>query len=129
MTLIVKQPNIMQAFEYRKFPEPVIIMAYYPEGNIADAVIANEVTYISALGQIIDGLDSLHEENVVHRDLKPANILVQTKPRLKFVITDFGLSKAVPKATLLQTFCGSPKYLAPEMLPGASDGHGPPADI
>lgn len=103
-------------------------MAYYPDGNIADAAFADEETHISALGQILDGLEALHEEDVVHRDLKPENILVQKKPRLKFVITDFGLSNALPKPSLLQTFCGSPKYLAPEMLPG-SDGHGPPVDV
>jgi serine/threonine protein kinase len=129
MTLIVEQPNVMQVFEFREKPEPMIIMAYYPDGNIVDAGVDDDERYVSALGQILDGLSRLHAEGVVHRDLKPENFLVEKKPFFKVVITDFGFSKVVTDTTLLTTFCGTLKYLAPEVFPGLSDGHGPSVDV
>ena len=59
-TLIIEQPNVMQVFEFRETPEPIIIMAYYHQGNIVNAGIVDEDRYISALGQILDGLNHLH---------------------------------------------------------------------
>ena len=123
-----QQPNVIECFEFRSYPEPTIIMAYYPLGNIADANVVDESLYVSAFGQIVDGLKHLHESGVVHRDLKPENFLVEMEP-FKIVITDFGLAKVMPDTTLLKTFCGTLKYLAPEVFPGLSDGHGPPVDI
>ena len=119
----------MEVFEFREVPKPVIIMAYYPDGNIAEAGIVDEVTHIGAFGQILDGLIHLHGKGVVHRDLKPENILVRKKPLFKIIITDFGLSKAVADTTLLTTFCGTLKYVAPEVFPGVSDGHGSAVDV
>lgn len=127
MTLIDEQPNVMQVFEFRETPEPMIILDYYSEGNIVDAGDIDDERYVSALGQILDGLSHLHAKEVAHRDLKPQDFLVKKKPFFKVVITDFGLSKVV--TTLLTTFCGTLKYLAPEVFPGVSDGHGPEVDI
>lgn len=122
MTLIVEQPNVIQVFEFREIPEPRIIMDYYSAGNIVDAGVVDEDRYVSALGQILDGLSHLHAKVVAHRDLKPENFLVEKKPFFKVVVTDFGLSKVVTNTTLLTTFCGTLKYLAPEVFPGLSDG-------
>lgn len=129
ITLIIEQANVMRVFEFRETPEPTIFMAYYPDGNIADAGIADDNVYISAFGQILDGLKHLHASGVVHRDLKPENFLIQEKPFLKVVITDFGLSNVATDTTLLTTFCGTLKYAAPEVFPGLSNGHGPLVDI
>jgi serine/threonine protein kinase len=104
----------------------MIIMAYYRQGNIVDAGIADDSRYVGAMGQILDGL---HAKRVVHRDLKPENFLLETKPFFKVVITDFGFAKVATNTTLLTTFCGTPKYTAPEVFPRFSDGHGPPADV
>lgn len=128
-TLIIEQANVMRVFEFRETPEPMIVMAYYPDGNLADANIADENTYVSAFGQILDGLGHLHLNGVVHRDLKPENFLIRKKPYFTVVITDFGLSKVVTDTTLLITFCGTFKYTAPEVFPGLGDGHGTPVDI
>ncbi|KAI9781671.1 MAG: hypothetical protein M1816_002228 [Peltula sp. TS41687] len=122
-------PNVMEVFEFRETPEPMIVMAYYPIGNIVDAGIVGEEAYISALGQILDGLSHLHAKGVVHRDLKPENFLVEKNPFFRVVISDFGFAKVVTSTTLLTTFCGTLKYLAPEVFPGLSNGHGPAVDV
>ena len=64
--------------------------------------------------QILDGYDHLLELNIMHRDIKSANILIsQEKKTIKII--DFGLSKVV-SVDLNQTICGSPLYMAPEVL-------------
>ncbi|CAN1151025.1 CBL-interacting serine/threonine-protein kinase 1 [Linum perenne] len=67
--------------------------------------------------QLIDGVSYCHSNGVFHRDLKPENVLMDAKGCIK--ISDFGLS-ALPrhlgKDGLLHTLCGSPNYVAPEVL-------------
>jgi serine/threonine protein kinase len=67
-------------------------------------------------GQISIALKHLHENNIIYRDLKPENILLDSYGNCK--ITDFGLSKVLtPEIEGKRlTFCGTPEYLAPEVL-------------
>ena len=65
------------------------------------------------LKQITSGLEYLYSKKIVHRDLKPQNILVTNKYQLK--ISDFGFAK-FQKSSLSETICGSPLYMAPEIL-------------
>ncbi|CAG8721234.1 31944_t:CDS:2, partial [Racocetra persica] len=59
----------------------------------------------------------LHDHRIVHRDLKPENILMSNKAELQVKITDFGLSKLLgPEYSLMKTMCGTPLYIAPEVL-------------
>jgi protein kinase A len=64
----------------------------------------------------------LHSKNIVYRDLKPENILLKEDGYLK--LTDFGFAKYVEGRTY--TLCGTPEYLAPEIL--LNKGHGKPVD-
>jgi serine/threonine protein kinase len=127
-TLTIKQPNVIRVIEFREMPEPMIIMDYYNLGNIMEAGVAYD-QYVTVVGQILDGLHHLHAKGVAHRDLKPENFLVEKIPFFKVVITDFGLSKVVTDTTLLRTFCGTLKYLAPEVFPCISDGYRPSMDV
>lgn len=75
--------------------------------------------------QMVSGVKYLHSKNIAHRDLKPENILLSSddlNPLIK--ITDMGLSKLVDHTTFLQTFCGTPQYLAPEVLISRVRGDG-----
>ena len=104
-------------------------MAYYPQGNMVDALIPDEAQRMSGFGQVLEALGHLHEKGVVHRDLKPENFLVELEPFFKIVITDFGMANVATDNAWLNTFCGSLKYVAPEVFPGLSNGHGTLADV
>ncbi|MCJ1377410.1 hypothetical protein MMC17_000505 [Xylographa soralifera] len=56
-----------------------------------------------------------HERNIVHRDLKPENILLVDKD-LTVKIADFGLAKIIGEESFTTTLCGTPSYVAPEIL-------------
>lgn len=56
-----------------------------------------------------------HERNIVHRDIKPENILVIDK-ELNIKLADFGLAKIIGEESFTTTLCGTPSYVAPEIL-------------
>ena len=65
--------------------------------------------------QILNGLEYLHENNILFRDIKLENILFNSEGKIK--ITDFGLSKPdIEDNEIVYSYCGSPEYMAPEML-------------
>jgi len=65
------------------------------------------------MNQISNGIDYLYHHNIIHRDLKPQNLLINEVLNLK--ICDFGLAKE-NTFNLKNTYCGSPMYMAPEIL-------------
>jgi 5'-AMP-activated protein kinase catalytic alpha subunit len=85
--------------------------------------------------QLLEGMECCHSQGVVHRDLKPENLLLDNEGNLK--ITDFGMANlyigdadapAEQRTELLHTTCGTPNYVAPEVL--TSQGYdGQKADI
>lgn len=74
------------------------------------------------IAQIISIFEYLHSKNIIYRDLKPENILIHKSGYLK--LTDFGFAKVVEGRTY--TLCGTPEYLAPEII--LNKGHGKPVD-
>lgn len=72
--------------------------------------------------QITSIFEYCHERNIVYRDLKPENILLMADGYVK--MADFGFAKVVEKRTY--TLCGTPEYIAPEVL--LNKGHGKPVD-
>ena len=77
---------------------------------------------------LLSTLDHLHGRGVVHRDLKPDNILLASKDDLTHIkLADFGFAKAVEDLVGERTICGSPHYIAPEILRKVP--YGAPVDI
>eukprot|EP01059_Diplonema_ambulator_P024492 TRINITY_DN4050_c2_g1_i2.p1 TRINITY_DN4050_c2_g1~~TRINITY_DN4050_c2_g1_i2.p1 ORF type:complete len:274 (+),score=78.52 TRINITY_DN4050_c2_g1_i2:49-870(+) len=73
--------------------------------------------------QIIDAVRYLHGKGVIHRDLKPENLLFATRDSTQIKISDFGLAKIWSNDTLARTACGSPNYVAPEVLRNQANGY------
>ena len=72
-------------------------------------------TYIQKyVNDLANGLKYLNEMKIIHRDLKPQNLLISDCGDLK--IGDFGFAKEVDEMDLKNTYCGSPLYMAPEIL-------------
>lgn len=83
-----------------------------------------EVRYY--LKQIISGLKYLHHKGILHRDLKLGNFFINDGMELK--VGDFGLATRLePTEQRKKTICGTPNYLAPEVL--HRQGHGPESDV
>ena len=64
--------------------------------------------------EIVLALDYLHSKGIAYRDLKPENLLIAGDGHLK--ITDFGFAKKIKEGARSFTLCGTPEYLAPEVI-------------
>jgi len=74
--------------------------------------------------QVAAAFAHIHSKNIIHRDLKPENILLCANGYSK--LTDFGFAKIIEPGTRTYTLCGTPEYIAPEVL--LNKGHGKPVD-
>jgi len=75
--------------------------------------------------EIVLAIEHLHKHDIIYRDLKPENVVLNSQGHS--VLTDFGLAKtSISNASPTYTFCGTPEYLAPEILKG--QGHAKAVD-
>ncbi|KAL0368135.1 UNVERIFIED_CONTAM: CBL-interacting serine/threonine-protein kinase [Sesamum calycinum] len=119
---LLKHPNVVRLYEVLASKAKIYMVLEYVNGGELFERIASKGKFTEAKGrklfqQLIDGVSYCHNKGVFHRDLKLENVLIDASGNIK--ITDFGLS-ALPQHLrddgLLHTTCGSPNYVAPEIL-------------
>ena len=108
----------------------LIIMENISGGNLLNFVKKrtklNEKTSKFIFKQLINSLKYIHSKNIVHRDIKLDNILIDLNNNIK--ICDFGVGKQYINGEKLKDKCGTPAYIAPEILKNFGY-EGPPVDI
>lgn len=117
----VRHPNIVQLFEVMATKSKIFFVMEYVKGGelfnkVAKGRLKEEVAR-KYFQQLISAVGFCHARGVFHRDLKPENILLDEDGDLK--VSDFGLSaisEQIRGDGLFHTFCGTPAYVAPEVL-------------
>ncbi|KAK3151561.1 hypothetical protein QOZ80_3AG0247490 [Eleusine coracana subsp. coracana] len=118
---LVRHPNIVQMHEVMATKTKIyFVLEYVKGGELFNKVQRGRLKEDAArkyFQQLISAIDFCHSRGVFHRDLKPENLLLDENRNLK--ISDFGLS-ALPDCKrqdgLLHTSCGTPAYVAPEVI-------------
>ncbi|XP_058098554.1 CBL-interacting serine/threonine-protein kinase 23-like isoform X4 [Magnolia sinica] len=119
---LIKHPNVIQMYEVMASKTKIyIVLEFVTGGELFDRIARHgkmkEDEARKYFQQLIDAVDYCHSRGVFHRDLKPENLLLDSSGVLK--VSDFGLS-ALPQQVredgLLHTTCGTPNYVAPEVI-------------
>ncbi|KAF7596184.1 hypothetical protein BBP40_003083 [Aspergillus hancockii] len=96
-----------------------LVLELAPEGELFNLIVSKqkftETETRHIFVQLFEGLKYLHDRGIVHRDIKPENILVADK-KLTVKLGDFGLAKIIGEDSFTTTLCGTPSYVAPEIL-------------
>lgn len=123
----VKHPFLMCLHYSFQTPDKLYLVMDFVNGGEMFYHLQQEHTFDNLrakfyAAEIVLGLEYLHQHGIVYRDLKPENLLLDSDGHIK--MTDFGLSKQglMDPNARTKTFCGTPEYLAPEVLQGHEYG-------
>ena len=119
----VHHPNVVRVFNhFEDSKNCYFVMEYVPGGDLlhflqvgkTKALDTKKVAHI--MQELISAVYYLHHMNppIIHRDIKPENVLLDKDWRIK--LTDFGWSNYADGKEIRSTYCGTPLYLAPEMI-------------
>ncbi|KAD3336648.1 hypothetical protein R6Q59_028252 [Mikania micrantha] len=118
---LLDHPNIVRLHEVMATKTKIyFILEYVKGGELFDKLTKGKLQETGArkyFQQLISAISFCHSRGVYHRDLKPENLLLDDEGNLK--VSDFGLSALVQTKSqngLLHTCCGSPAYVAPEII-------------
>ncbi|XP_057433165.1 CBL-interacting protein kinase 2-like [Lotus japonicus] len=131
---LVKHPNVLQLYEVLATKTKIYFIIEYAKGGELFNKIAkgrlHENMVRKYFQQLISAVDFCHRKGVYHRDLKPENLLLDENGILK--VADFGLSALVEshsRGIMLHTMCGTPAYVAPDVILCKQGYDGAKADI
>ena len=112
----ISHNNILKLYDvaYKTKKEIYFILEFCDGGDLSD-YIDTELTQFDSkyFYEILDSLEYLYKKGILHRDIKPQNILINEN---SIKISDFGFAKTFEKNEIITTFCGSPLYMAPEII-------------
>jgi len=120
----IDHPHVIKYVEHFENSEYLFIVTeYMPGGELFERVVErefyNEKDVRTVMTILLQTIKYCHDRGIVHRDIKPENILLASKMDDSSIkLADFGFAKKVDfnKFTKLQTACGTPGYVAPEIL-------------
>ncbi|XP_039331957.1 serine/threonine-protein kinase ULK2 isoform X4 [Saimiri boliviensis] len=124
----LQHENIVALYDVQELPNSVfLVMEYCNGGDLADYLqvkgTLSEDTIRVFLHQIAAAMRILHSKGIIHRDLKPQNILLSYANRrkssvsaIRIKIADFGFARYLHSNMMAATLCGSPMYMAPEVI-------------
>lgn len=119
---LIRHPNVIRLYEVMASKTKIyIVLEFVTGGELFDKIASKgrlkEDEARKYFQQLINAVDYCHSRGVFHRDLKPENLLLDANGILK--VSDFGLSalaQQVREDGLLHTTCGTPNYVAPEVI-------------
>ena len=109
-----------------------LVLEYVSSGELLDR-LSKKKTYTEleareALKCLLSAISYVHSKGIVHRDLKPGNLLLKSPDSdSDITVVDFGFAQKIENDEALDSFCGTPSYLAPEIVTGAR--YGRPVDM
>ncbi|KAI2640724.1 checkpoint kinase 2-like protein [Hypomontagnella submonticulosa] len=116
----VSHPNVLCLKDtFNEKNAVYLVLELAPEGELFNYIVMKqkltEAETRKLFIQLFQGIKYLHDRNIVHRDVKPENILLVDK-ELHVKLADFGLAKIIGEESFTTTLCGTPSYVAPEIL-------------
>ncbi|KAI9473454.1 MAG: kinase-like domain-containing protein [Benjaminiella poitrasii] len=119
----LSHPNIIGFYDWFESREKFYLVFELATGGelferLFDRGKFTEKDAIAIMKSVLKGIEYLHQHKIVHRDIKPENLLFKTpESTADLVICDFGIAKIIKDDEIgLKTICGSPGYVAPEVL-------------
>jgi len=129
----LSHPNIVKLYEVIDSTKKLYLIMEYVKGQTLSSYLKSkkdnklsESEIKLLFKQILCGIQYCHKSNIVHRDIKLENILITEDCIIKII--DFGFSTCSPINTKSYIFCGTPSYMAPEIV-SRVDYCGPPVDM
>ncbi|XP_061481930.1 cGMP-dependent protein kinase 1-like isoform X2 [Rhineura floridana] len=119
-----RSPFIVRLFATFRDSRHVYLLLEFCQGGelwakLREVRCFSEPVAIFCSACVVEALDYLHAQGIVYRDLKPENLMLDAQGYVKLV--DFGFAKALRRGEKTYSFCGTPEYLAPEIL--RHEGH------
>jgi MAP/microtubule affinity-regulating kinase len=123
--------SVVRVIEVLHEPERIFLVQEHLQGGdlfkcLQEGGVLSEFLARCLVSDILAGVTYIHENGVVHRDIKPENCVFDGNGKVKII--DFGLAARFVPGQLLDDFCGSPEYAAPEVWKEIAY-EGPPVDI
>ncbi|CDS05030.1 hypothetical protein LRAMOSA07559 [Lichtheimia ramosa] len=131
LSLKLRHKNVVDVYEVQSDHANIFVAMEYVDGGELFDKIKQKRRLEEPLArrwfrEIIEAVAYIHRNGIVHRDLKPENVLIDKYQTVR--ICDFGFGKFCERQQVLNTYCGSPFYAAPEMVT-ATPYQGPPVDM